>query len=283
MVLTAFSRRTCRTLEIMMQRIPFETDGDIETAITNIERPIPFVVEPGDVCFCGQVLNSVYGYRMGIKTPRLHDILRDFEEYESSHKRTPVVFVHKNVTLSHPRATGNSVQEEWVVHSTDKDAGASILRSGCLFSRQHLEDTGISFSAFGRETLGEPRDYFDLIEFALVDDPLFLYSPECVVACKQQERFITKTDRYTPGIRFYFENASLRDLPGYTPFLGRTAVRKVVPLDRVHHWKITPADLGDKSEWTPESFTDAANERFREWISNKSSQPPCRGAAPPSG
>jgi hypothetical protein len=57
------------TSENMMQRVPFETDADIETTIPNVERPIPFVVEPGDVCFCGQVLNGVYGYRMGIKTP----------------------------------------------------------------------------------------------------------------------------------------------------------------------------------------------------------------------
>ena len=252
-----------------MQRIPFETDADIEMTLPMIKRPIPFVVEPGDAYFSGQIFNGVFGYRMGTKTPRLHDILRDFEDYESSHQRTPVVFVHKNVTLSHPCATGNnqSVREEWVVHSTDTNAGASILRSGCLFSRRHLEDTGISFSAFGRDTLGEPRDYSNLIDFASVDDPLFLYCPEGVVATKQHERFVTKTVRYTPGIRFYVENASLRDLPGYTPFLGRTAVREVVPLDKVHYWKITPADLGRESEWTPESFTDAANERFREWIS----------------
>ena len=67
-----------------MEIVRFNTDEDIASVVGSVERPIPFVVEPGEERFCGQVLNGTYGYRMGIRTPRLREILQDFEAYESS-------------------------------------------------------------------------------------------------------------------------------------------------------------------------------------------------------
>ena len=247
-----------------MNFIPFNADSDIEAAINNIDQPIPFVIESGDVNFCGQVLDGIFGYRRGINTPRLREILYDFKAYESSYGRTPLVFLRSGLTL--PKAcmseNSQSFKEKWVVHSTDKEAGESILKCGCLFSWTYLQMAKMSFRTFGRTTLGEPLDYFNLIDFASVD----AYAPECIVASKQHRKFCTKSTLYTPGIRFYIKVSSLCALPGYTPFLGHIRVREVVHLDAVQYHKITPADLGEEFQWTPQSFTDRANEKFQEWL-----------------
>ena len=124
----------------------------------------------------------------------------------------------------------------------------------------------MSFRPFGREVLGEPRDYFDLINFAPVDG----YGPEIVVASKEHSRFCSETDEYRPGVRFYFRLTSLQEQAGYTPFMGGHTVRGSLSLDRVDHHIISLSDLADRSLWTPRTFTEAANQRFGERVSDKS-------------
>ena len=128
-----------------------------------------------------------------------------------------------------------------------------------------LRGEGISFRPFGREVLGEPPDYFDLINFAPVD----AYGPEIVVASKEHSRFCSETDEYHPGVRFYFKVTSLQEQTGYTQFMGGHAVRGRLSLDRADHCIISPSDLRERSSWTPRTFTEAANQGFKERISDK--------------
>jgi hypothetical protein len=239
---------------------------DIKPHVEAANEPIILVIEAGDEWFYGQVLDGVFGYRMGAETPKIRTIIRDFLKYETTQGRTPIVFLFRGISFPTTMQDQNdSFLENWVVHSTDHVAGKSILSSKRLYSHTCLQGQRISFRPFGREVLGEPPDYFDLINFAAVDG----YGPEIVVASKEHGRFCSEMDEYHPGLRFYFKVTSLQKQAGYTPFMGGHAVRGSLSLDRVDHYIITPSDLKERPSWTPRTFTEAANQKFGERISDK--------------
>lgn len=237
---------------------------DISPYLERVKKPIVLVIDGGNILFCGQILDGLFGYRIGIETGNLDGIIRDFHDYESSQGRTPLVFIFSRFSLSAP-IRKNTADSNWVVHSTDDGCGQSILRKGMLCSHHHLRAMGIAFRQFGREVLGEPFDYFDLINFASCDG----CGPEIVVASKEHGRFCTEDDEYHPGKRFYFRVADLQRQPGYTRFMGGQAIHGNLLLDRVDHCVVSVADLPEKQSWTPRAFTEEANQKFEELISNK--------------
>lgn len=187
-------------LELIAPVITIDQPQDIGTYVQCAPDPIILVIEPGRGMFCGLIQGPIYGYRIGIETPGLGEVIRDFQDYESAQGRTPLVFILRGLSLPAPLATAaeNSVLPDWVVHSTDADAAESILRTGCLHSARRLQHLGIVFRPFGRAVLSEPADYYNLINLA----PAEGYGPEIVVASKQQGRFCSEKDSYHPGVQF---------------------------------------------------------------------------------
>ena len=249
----------------MMKPIRIENLSDVAGCVQDAAEPVVLVIEPGDVSFCGQVIDGLYGFRMGDRTPNLETIVRDFRNYEAPQGRTPMVFALKGALIPTTDQDAGNSSAEWVVHSTDGDAGESILCSGRLLSHKRLREEGISFRAFGRGVLGEPPDYFNLIQFANAEE----YGAEIVVASKEHGRFCSDADEYNPGVRFYFRVESLKEQPGYTAFMGGHAMRDGLSLDQIDYVNIRVEDLPEKPPWTPRKFTDAANRRFEEIISKR--------------
>ena len=228
------------------------------------KEPIVLVLENGSESFCGQVVEGIFGYKMGVEAPKVGATIRDFVRYETAHGRTPIVFVLKGVSLPGTmQDQDESSSESWVVHSTDSVSGEAILDSRCLYSHSCLCSQDRSFRAFGRRALGEPEDYFDLINFASVEG----FGPEIVVASKEHNRFCTETDEYQPGMRFYFRFTGLKEQTGYTAFMGGHAVRGSLSLDLIDHHVVSASDLPASSSWTPRTFTEAANQEFVKRIS----------------
>lgn len=235
--------------------------------IGRFESPVVFVVEEGNVNFCGRVIDETFGYQVGNQQASVGRMIRDFKSYESGQGRTPLVFVFEGISI--PSAVcDDDTQDGWVVHATDTEAGASILKMRRLCSRHYLRLTGTAFRPFGRQELGEPADYSDLVNFA----PLDRCGAEVVVASKQHEKFCSETDLYTPGMRFYFSVPSLAVHANYVAFLGGHAIRGFVVLDEVDHCVVTAAELGKNVAWTPKTFSEAADALFEEKISNQGVQ-----------
>ncbi|NQT14326.1 MAG: hypothetical protein HQ582_16340 [Planctomycetes bacterium] len=222
--------------------------------------PIVFLVEEGNAAFCGRVIDDTFGYRVGVQQANVAGMIRDFTRYESGQGRTPLVFVFEGISIPSP-VRGN-VQDDWLVHATDTEAGASILRTRRLCSRSHLRANGTAFRSFGRENLDEPADYSDLVNFAPLNQP----GAEVVVASKQHERFCSETDAYTPGVRFYLSVRRLMSLPQYVAFLGGHAVRGSAELDEVGHAVVIASELNADMAWTPMAFTEAADALFEKRI-----------------
>ena len=247
----------------MNDSIPISNLADATEHIASAQNPVVFVVDKGDVNICGPVLDGVFGYRVGDKEPNLAGMLRDFRDYESQQGRTPLVFVLEGVSIG--PSTREPPATAWVVHATDHSAGDSILTSGQLCSRHCLHEHGLTYRSFGRQDLGEPPDYGDLINFAPIEQP----GPELVVASKQHQRFCSVTDSYTPGMRFYFRVDSLMAHPSYIAFLGGHAVRGYMRLAEVEHCVVSASELDESVTWTPNTFTRAADSLFKKRISNQ--------------
>ena len=251
----------------MHEIIMLETMEDAKAFVQNAYHPIVLMMDPDDVSFCGHVIGDVFGYRMGIETPNIRDVIRDFIDYESLHNRTPLVFMLKGTSFPAPSPAdaGSQPQNDWVVHSTDVQAGEGVLTSGFLYSRRRLEEDNVTFRNFGRAAIGEPTDYSDLVNFATIDG----YGPEIVVASKEHGRFCSEGDSYCPGARFYFRVGSLQQQPGYTRFMGGHAVRDSLPLDQVNHCVVTVTDVAQRPSWTPKAFTEVANKAFKQRIAEE--------------
>jgi hypothetical protein len=238
---------------------------EIERFASITNRPIVLVLEAGEASFCGQVHEGIFGYRMGSGTPGIRAIVKDFCDYARAQGRTPLLFALGDVSLlGEIQERDGAPLANWVVHSTDQDAGASICNTRRLWSRNGLRSQGIAFRSFGRAVLGEPSDYSDLVNFA----PVSVDGPEIVVASKEHGRFCSTDDLYHPGTRFYFKVSSLQTQSGYTRFMGGHAVRDSLWLDQVEHHLVSLAHLLERPSWTPRTFTKEANRRFAELISS---------------
>ncbi|MBN1918225.1 MAG: hypothetical protein JW889_09970 [Verrucomicrobia bacterium] len=220
------------------------------------------MIENSKESFSGQVLEGLFGYRLGRNWPNINDTVRDFLDYESSQNRTPFVFITTGASLPAPSPIKGTADgaEEWVVHSTDADAANAILEQGCLYSHRQLREQGVEFRAFGRHVLGEPPDYFDLIQFSSLGG----IGPELVVASKQHGRFCSESDSYDPGAPFYFRVASLQKQPSHIRFMGGHAVRGHLELKHGEYRTVSRAELPDTTSWTPRTFTEAADGLFRD-------------------
>ena len=163
-------------LEIMNDYITIRNLDEARRHTAGSKNPILFVVEEGNVNFCGLVIDETFGYRVGNRRPNIERMIRDFRSHESSRERTPLVLVSEGISI--PPAKADGAKDGWVVHSTDAEAGESVLKMQHLCSRQSLRERGVAFRQFGRQELGEPVDYSDLINFA----PLHQSAPEVVVA-----------------------------------------------------------------------------------------------------
>ena len=217
--------------------------------------------------FCGRVIDETFGYRVGNQQANIERMIRDFKIYESDQGRTPLVFVFEGITI--PSAIcDDDIQNGWVVHATDIDAGTSILKTQRVCSRNYLQARGTVFRSFGRQEIGEPVDYANLVNFS----PINQFGAEVVVASKQKQEFCSETDIYTPGMRFYISIPSLMSLSNYVPFLGGHAVRGYFMLGEVDYCVVTAAEVEEKVPWTPKAFTEAANELFAKKISNQGKQ-----------
>ena len=75
-------------------------------------------------------------------------------------------------------------------------------------------------------------------------------------------------------MRSYFRISGLMSQPHYVAFLGGHAVRGFVMLDEVGHCVVTAAELDETLAWTPKAFTQAADDLFRERMSNQGVQAP---------
>lgn len=243
----------------MVEPIRIQRLEDVTAFVDKVDKPIVMLVEHGKGIICGSMFRGVIGYRVGTATPNIRQVINDFLNYETAQRRTPLLFALGDCALPLEHVPAQD-DPEWLVHSTDDSAGQSVLETGCLYSRAALKAQGTAFRAFGREVLGEPADYHDLINLS----PLDSCAPEIVVASKEHGRFCSEEAHYHPGIRFCFCVQDLVTQPGFVRFMGGIAIRHSLQLGSIRHVTVSASELPQSSSWTPKSFTAAANGLFRQ-------------------
>jgi hypothetical protein len=231
---------------------------EIKNHIHSVENPILLIVKEGSEGFYGRVCDK-FGFIYGDEHKGLMKIINNFLSYESSAGRNPLVFLFKNAQINENDFI-NRADDDWVVHSTDKESLESIIKMGKLLSRIELDKQKIKYLDFGREYLNEPSDYYDLIEFGGING-----SGEIVVASKTQNRFVNENEEYTPGGRIYIKLETLRKQKGYIDFLDHYCIKGTLDLTKIEYKIVIPEDLKER-KWTPRIFSEEANKVFMERI-----------------
>jgi hypothetical protein len=244
--------------------IHINTIDEIESYIKYTSNPILLIVKKGSASsgFYGEVFKNIFGSIFGDETKGLRRIIRNFFDYEYKMGREPFVFILGGAIIDDEDMNIDNDDDKWVVHSTDKDALESIIKTGELLSRIELEKRGIKYLGFGREILNEPYDYYDLIEFGSIN-----MQTEIIVASKEKKKFVTENEEYIPGGRIYIKKETLFEQTDYIEFLNHHCIKGHLHLNNVEYCIVTVKDFEIKG-WTPKSFLEEANKLFQDRLAN---------------
>jgi hypothetical protein len=239
--------------------IHIHTLDEIEKHLEKTKLPILLIVKKGpeNSGFYGKVFRDIFGSIYGDETRGLVRIIENFIRYESVAGRTPLVFILNDAMINESDRRFKNEGEDWPVHTTDENALDSIVKSGKLMSRVELDKQKIKYLDFGRETLNEPLDYYDLIEFADMEA-----QAEIIVASKEKRKFAGENEIYNPGGRIYIKREALTKQDGYLEFLNHYCIKGTLILENVEHYMLTKKDFEVRA-WTPKEFLEAANELFK--------------------
>ena len=234
---------------------------EINNYIHSVKNSILFIVKEGTEGFYGRICGE-FGFIYGDKRKGLIKIINNFLAYELKTGRKPFLFLLKNAQIDE-NDLNISINDEWVVHSTDEKSLESIIKMGKLLSRIELDKQKINYLDFGREYLNEPIDYYDLIEFGDINGP----GGEIVVASKTQKRFVNENEEYNPGGRIYIKKETLAKQKGYIDFLDHYCIKGSLNLSDVKYEIVSARDFKNK-KWTPKIFSEEANKLFEGKIKN---------------
>lgn len=145
-----------------------------------------------------------------------------------------------------------------LVHSTTLESWNQIQKDGKLRAPSELKSHDFCITEIGRQTLLEPADYSDYVMLDIPDG-----CGELVVSSRQQKIVCTDPDiPYLPGVRLYFDGIKL--------FENGMIMRDGFHPAKVYHSLLlapyllcaVTADHFPQQQWTPSSFTKAANTWF---------------------
>ncbi|MGE0623202.1 MAG: hypothetical protein AB7O54_11330 [Pseudomonadales bacterium] len=214
----------------------------------------------------GDLFCHYCGLNEAMLMPRLADYLR----YEAAQNRNKIVACPPSIRhddLIRQALEETPAQEfirttdpRWIIHSTTLDRGKRILSDGAIKSQQLLLEEGcLSDHQPGYVSFREPTDYLNHVNFGAITSPW----AEAVVRSNQTGEFASFDQPYKPGIRFYVDAHKLiedrRVLRVGAPHLKAEGL--VLLQDYVVGW-VSADDFPEHTEWTPISFTKAADELF---------------------
>jgi len=217
--------------------------------------------------FTGTAGTDLFTYQFSKTEPFLQEKLADFIRYENSHSRKVIVsgpkemgipqFIDYALSSTPPPHKIRNSDQRYVVHSTTRANGESILKEGRLRSPYDLKQGNRNLDSLRFLSLGEPKDYADHIWFA----DLGAIGPEVVVASNQMKAYVADV-QYEPGYRFYFDNHKIITAGKDLRVLSGTRVLKQIDLDGFCVMHVGTKDLEPQSHWMPSEFTVRADQFF---------------------
>jgi hypothetical protein len=250
---------------------PFTSDGTYDAGWSCFQ----ILDGPEGTFYSGRGASGLYAAALWSGEPTLADRLADFLRYEAWHARRTIVAgpagmdvesIVKRALAATPEASVvRRSDPRWAVHSTTRAGWDAIRVCGELRSVAALRDAGHQVSPLGAELLGEPEEYAEYVMLG----PIGHASSEIVAASQLEGAMVADENApYQPGARLYFDcHGIIRAGIAVRDGLHLVKVRERLPLDPHIVAVITPADLGPEGttrEWTPRTFTEAANARFLE-------------------
>ena len=250
-------------------RNPFTSDGNYGPSWAGLS-----LVKEGTT-FIGTSRSGLFYYQYDIQKPVTKATVADFLRYENGLNRTPVFFCAEDLDLdafvvraldsTPPAHIVRDVDPEHLVHSTDIQAGKSILRDGEIkaFSRLVREGRSPDWHKLRSDySLGEPLEYANYVNLGAIESPWV----ETVPASHTAGRFLTPEDEYEPGMRFYFDGHKIIRAGLDVRVPGATIkVLDSLPLGPflVEVVRASDVDLPRRTgNWTSTLFTEAANKAF---------------------
>ena len=194
----------------------------------------------------------------------------DFIQYESETGKNIILAIDKQDYETAQKTYGRHnykdrflrpYEHKVLMHATDKENHAAILRDGCLKSWNLLKQlaTVTEERPIG-SLLGDPLDYRDYIMFSGGG-----ISAERVISSRQKGRIEMGIDvPYVAGARFYFDAAKIAEDGLLVRDGAHLKVRDTLPLDRYLLWIATPDALGISENTTPRVFAEKADQMFQE-------------------
>jgi len=194
----------------------------------------------------------------------------DFIQYESDIGKNIILAIDKqDYETARKTYGGHGYKDRFLrpyehrvlMHSTDKESHATILRDGCLKSWNSLKRLAamVEKRPIG-SLLGDPPDYSDYIMFSNGG-----ISVERVVSSRQKGRVEMDIDvPYVAGARFYFDALRVAEEGLLVRDGVHLKVRDELPLEKYLLWIATPDALGILEETTPRIFAEKADKVFEE-------------------
>ncbi|MDE5936977.1 MAG: hypothetical protein K2G83_06205 [Ruminococcus sp.] len=157
-----------------------------------------------------------------------------------------------------------SYENRFVVHSTTAENYERISRQGCIKSWNILKKEISDFETKPIGTmLGDPEDFRDYIMLGSG------VQCEVVVLSRQKNRLCYDADEeYTPGARIYFDNKILAEKGLLVRDGLHYKVKNELPLE-LALFTATADNIKINGKITPNTFTEAADIKFSEYINIK--------------
>lgn len=211
----------------------------------------------------------VYVFRVNPERDIKYMRLFDYLNYETKHKRKVILSIPKYMDfnemikmykqfLENNQSGFRDEDEKYLVHSTTKESWKSIKKMGAILSPNELKKQEINILEIGLKPMMEPEDYSNYIMLDVLDG-----CGELVVSSRHLGYVCTNSDvNYTPGVRLYFDaEAIINDGLGIRDGLHILKVKDKLPLEK-YLLACVEAELFQKKDWTPSTFTEAANKYF---------------------
>ena len=197
----------------------------------------------------------------------------DFIQYESEAKKNIILAIDKQDYEIAQRIYGvhnfkdnflRPYEHKILMHSTNKENYAAIIRDGCLKSWNMLKELSeLTEEKPIGNLLGDPFDYSDYIMFSNGG-----ISVESVISSRQKGRIEMDIDfPYVAGARFYFDAAKIAEDGLLIRDGAHLKVKDKLTLDKYLLWVATPDALGISENTTPRIFAEKADQAFQDKFS----------------
>jgi len=246
---------------------PLTPDGSYPLGTTAV------VVAEDASRFMGSSKSGLFHYRLPRSTPHLQAVLADLVRYEESQGRSllvscpdeadPATWVERALAATPPSGVIRPWDPLYLVHATTLECGRQILRDGTVRSLACLVAEGRNppQQELLSAVLGEPPEYADYVNLGPWES-LFV---DTVVASHALGRFVSPDDKYTPGMRFYFDSHQIIRAGLAVRIADGIKVHRELPLEPFCLLSVGVRDVDPESAratWTPRTFTEEANRLF---------------------